>query len=164
MLIANASSHGMQASQVELPEHIATIRKLFLEYAESLGFSLCFQGFEKELAELPGDYVPPEGRLLLATFEGQPAGCVALHRLVPEICEMKRLYVRPQFRSKGLGKALAERIINEARQIGYKKLRLDTVEPVMRAAVMMYRTLGFREIAPYRANPIEGALYMELQL
>jgi putative acetyltransferase len=164
MLIANSSGPGMQALQVEFPEHLATIRKLFLEYAESLGFSLCFQGFEKELAELPGDYVPPEGRLLLARFEGQPAGCVALHKLAPEICEMKRLYVRPQFRSKGLGKALAERIINEARQIGYKKLRLDTVEPVMRAAVAMYRTLGFREIAPYRPNPIEGALYMELEL
>jgi putative acetyltransferase len=164
MLIANSSGPGMQALQVEFPEHLATIRKLFLEYAESLGFSLCFQGFEKELAELPGDYVPPEGRLLLARFEGQPAGCVALHKLAPEICEMKRLYVRPQFRSKGLGKALAERIINEARQIGYKKLRLDTVEPVMRVAVAMYRTLGFREIAPYRPNPIEGALYMELEL
>jgi ribosomal protein S18 acetylase RimI-like enzyme len=164
MLIANTNAPGMQAFQVEFPEHLACIRELFLEYAESLGFSLCFQGFEKEVAELPGDYVPPEGRLLLATFEGQPAGCVALHKVAPEICEMKRLYVRPQFRSKGLGKALARRIINEARQIGYKKLRLDTVEPVMRAAVTMYRTLGFREIAPYRPNPIEGALYMELEL
>ncbi len=164
MLIANASGPGMQALQAECPEHLASIRKLFLEYAESLGFSLCFQGFEQELAELPGDYVPPEGRLLLATFEGQPAGCVALHKLAPEICEMKRLYVRPQFRGNGLGKALAERIINEARQIGYKNLRLDTVEPVMRTAVAMYRTLGFREIAPYCENPIEGAVYMELRL
>jgi putative acetyltransferase len=150
--------------QAESPEQIASIRKLFLEYAQALGFSLCFQSFDKELEKLPGDYAPPEGRLLLATREGQPAGCVALHRLDPEICEMKRLYVCSQFRGKGLGRELAERIIAEARHIGYKQLRLDTVEPRMRAAVTMYRNLGFREIAPYRQNPIEGALYMELQL
>jgi ribosomal protein S18 acetylase RimI-like enzyme len=150
--------------QAESPLQIASIRELFLEYAESLGFSLCFQSFDKELEELPGDYAPPDGGLLLATHEGQPAGCVALHKLEPEICEMKRLYVRPQFRGKGLGCELAERVIAEARQIGYKQLRLDTVEPRMRAAVAMYRNLGFREIAPYRPNPIEGALYMELQL
>ena len=108
--------------------------------------------------------MPPEGRLLLATSDGQSAGCVALHKSAPNISEMKRLYVRPRFRGKGLGKALAEHIINEAREIGYKKLRLDTVEPVMRTAVAMYRQLGFQEIEPYRANPIEGALYMELQL
>lgn len=150
--------------QAESPEQIASIRELFLEYAQSLGFSLCFQSFDKELAGLPGDYSPPQGRLLLATSDGQVAGCVALHKLDDEICEMKRLYVRPQFRGKGLGKALAELIINEAREIGYKKLRLDTVEPVMRTAVAMYRQLGFREIAPYRTNPIQGALYMELLL
>jgi ribosomal protein S18 acetylase RimI-like enzyme len=148
--------------RAESPEQIATIRELFLEYAQSLGFSLCFQSFDKELAGLPGDYAPPDGRLLLATYEGAPAGCVALHKLDREICEMKRLYVRPQFRGKGLGRALAERVIGDARQIGYKRLRLDTVEPVMQAAVAMYRQLGFREIAPYRENPIEGALYMEL--
>jgi ribosomal protein S18 acetylase RimI-like enzyme len=102
--------------------------------------------------------------LLIATSEGQAAGCVALHKIEGGICEMKRLYVRPQFRGKGLGKALAERVINEARAMGYEKLRLDTVESEMRAAVAMYRQLGFREIAPYRENPVEGALYMELQL
>jgi putative acetyltransferase len=150
--------------QAESPEQTAAIRELFLEYAQSLGFSLCFQSFDKELAGLPGDYAPPEGSLLLATREGTPAGCVALHRLEPGICEMKRLYVRPQFRGKGLGRALAERIIADARQIGYKRLRLDTVEPMMRAAVAMYRQLGFCEIAPYRQNPIAGALYMELEL
>jgi putative acetyltransferase len=155
---------GFEFEQAESAQQIAAVRELFLEYAQSLGFSLCFQSFDQELAELPGDYAPPAGRLQLATFEGQPAGCVALHKLDSDVCEMKRLYVRPHFRGKGLGKALAERIINEARQIGYKKLRLDTVEPVMRAAVVMYRTLGFREIAPYRPNPIEGALYMELEL
>jgi putative acetyltransferase len=154
--------NGFDVRQAESPEQIAAIRELFLEYAQSLGFSLCFQSFDKELAELPRDYAPPEGRLLLATYEGAPAGCVALHKLDPEICEMKRLYVRPQFRGKGLGRALAERIIADARQIGYKRLRLDTVEPKMQAAVAMYRQLGLREIAPYRENPLAGALYMEL--
>jgi ribosomal protein S18 acetylase RimI-like enzyme len=150
--------------QAESTAKIAAIRELFLEYAQSLGFSLCFQSFDQELAGLPGDYARPEGRLLLASVRGAPAGCVALHKLGAEICEMKRLYVRPQFRGKGLGQILAEQVITEARQIGYKQLRLDTVEPMMRTAVAMYRTLGFREIAPYRANPIEGALYMELEL
>jgi ribosomal protein S18 acetylase RimI-like enzyme len=145
-------------------EQIAVIRELFLEYAQSLGFSLCFQSFDKELAGLPGDYAPPEGRLLLATREGAPCGCVALHKLDSSTCEMKRLYVRPQSRGKGLGRALAEHVIADARQIGFQRLRLDTVEPMMQAAVAMYRQLGFREIAPYRKNPIEGALYMELQL
>lgn len=113
---------------------------------------------------MPGDYAAPEGRLLLATLEDVAAGCVALHKIDDGICEMKRLYVRPQFRGRGLGKILAERVIADARLLGYKKLRLDTVEPRMRTAVAMYRSLGFREIAPYRANPIEGALYMELDL
>ena len=162
MLIAK--SPELRAVPAESPEQIATVRELFLEYAQSLGFSLCFQGFDKELAELPGDYAPPEGRLLLADFGGEVAGCVALHKIDGDTCEMKRLYVRPQFRGKGLGKALTEHIIHEARAIGHKKLRLDTVEPMMRTAVAMYRQLGFREIAPYRPNPIEGALYMELRL
>ena len=156
--------NGFDVRQAESRDQVAAIRELFLEYAQSLGFSLCFQSFDVELAGLPGDYAPPEGRLLLATHDGQPAGCVALHKLEPDICEMKRLYVRPQFRGIGLGRTLAERIIAEARQIGYKRLRLDTVEPMMQAAVAMYRQLGFREIAPYRENPIAGALYMELEL
>ena len=153
---------GFDFRQAESQEQVAAIRELFLEYAQSLGFSLCFQSFDKELAGLPGDYAPPDGRLLLVSHAGVPAGCVALHKLEPRICEMKRLYVRPQFRGKGLGRALAELVIADARQIGYQRLRLDTVEPVMQAAVAMYRQLGFREIAPYRENPIEGALYMEL--
>jgi len=155
---------GPSIFQAESPAQIAQARELLLEYAQSLGFSLCFQNFDKELAELPGDYAPPEGRLLLAECEGQLAACVALHRLEPGICEMKRLYLRPQFRGKGLGRALAERIIAEARQIGYQHMRLDTVEPVMKDAVAMYRKLGFTEIAPYRPNPIAGAMYMELGL
>jgi putative acetyltransferase len=149
---------------VEAAEHIVAARELFLEYAQSLGFSLCFQGFDQELASLPGDYAPPRGRLLLALVEAAPAGCVALHQLEPAICEMKRLYVRPQFRGLRLGRALVDRVLAEAREIGYAKMRLDTVEPVMRDAVRMYRALGFREIAPYRANPIPGALYMEREL
>jgi putative acetyltransferase len=166
---ATSALKALSVSQAESPTQIAQVRELFLEYAQSLGFSLCFQNFDKELAGLPGDYAPPEGRLLLAEYEGQPAGCVALHKLTLQnvndgICEMKRLYLRPQFRGKGLGRALAERVIAEARQIGYRRMRLDTVEPVMKDAVAMYRRLGFREIAPYRPNPIAGALYMELQL
>jgi putative acetyltransferase len=150
--------------QVKTPAQIVQARELFREYAESLGFSLCFQSFDQELAGLPGDYAPPEGRLLVAEYSGQPAGCVALHRLGPEICEMKRLYLRPQYRGKGLGRLLADTVIAEARSIGYRAMRLDTVEPVMPNAVALYRRLGFKEIEPYRANPIDGALYMELAL
>ena len=159
-----AGSTDFAFADAESPAQIAIVRELFLEYAQSLGFSLCFQGFDQELADLPGDYAPPAGRLLLATLGDQPAACVALHAIDREACEMKRLYVRPPFRGHGLGKALTERTIAEAHQIGYTRLRLDTVEPKMKTAVAMYRQLGFREIAPYRANPIEGALYMELNL
>jgi len=155
---------GVSLTRAETASQIAQARELFLEYAQSLGFSLCFQNFDQELAALPGDYAPPEGRLLLATFEGQLAGCVALHKLEPGICEMKRLYLRPQFRGQGLGRRLAERIIAEARQIGYERMRLDSVEPVMKDAVAMYRRFGFKEIAPYRPNPNPGVLYLELQL
>ena len=150
--------------QAESPAQIAHARELFLEYAESLGFSLCFQSFDQELAGLPGDYAPPDGRLLVAEYLGQLAGCVALHKLASEVCEMKRLYLRPQLRGRGVGRALAETVIAEARAIGYRKMRLDTVEPVMPNAVAMYRRLGFVEIEPYRPNPIAGALYMELAL
>lgn len=115
---------GLSFRQAETEAQIAQARELFLEYGNSLGFSLCFQNFDKELANLPGDYAPPEGRLLLAEYESQIAGCVALHRLGSEagseICEMKRLYLRPQFRGKGLGRAIADCIIAEARKIGYK--------------------------------------------
>jgi len=159
-----AAVNGLVFLQAESSAQIAQARELFLEYAQSLGFSLCFQNFDKELAELPGDYAPPQGRLLLAEYETQLAGCVALHPLEPRICEMKRLYLRPQFRGKGFGRVLADRIIAEGRQIGYQRIRLDTVEPRMQDAVAMYRKMGFREIAPYRSNPIAGALYMELQL
>lgn len=154
----------LQFAQAESPPQIAQARELFLEYAQSLGFSLCFQSFDKELSGLPGDYAPPTGRLLLAEYEGRLAGCVALHRLEDGICEMKRLYLRPQLRGKGLGRALVDRIIAEARQLGYQRLRLDTVEPIMKDAVALYCKIGFREVPPYRINPIAGALYMELEL
>ncbi len=140
------------------------VRELFLEYAHSLGFSLCFQSFDEELAGLPGDYSPPRGRLLLAELEGRPAGCVALHAIYAEVAEMKRLYVRPEFRSKRVGVRLVEAIIGEAQKIGYRCIRLDTVESVMKAAVAMYRQFGFREIPAYRENPMPGTLYMELNL
>ena len=151
-------------TQVASPAQIEQARELFLEYAHSLGFSLCFQSFDQELAGLPGDYAPPGGRLLLARYRSQLAGCVALHRLEPGICEMKRLYLRAQFRGRGLGRVLAETVIAEARGMGCRKMRLDTVEPVMPNAVAMYRRLGFKEIEPYRVNPIAGALYMELEM
>ncbi|MGD0566867.1 MAG: GNAT family N-acetyltransferase [Candidatus Sulfotelmatobacter sp.] len=161
---ASSAVKGLSIFQAESPAQIAQARELFLEYAQSLGFSLCFQNFDQELAGLPGDYAPPGGRLLLAEYDGQLAACVALHKLESRVCEMKRLYLRPAFRGKGLGRVLAERIIVEARQIGYQRMRLDTVEPVMKDAVAMYRKLGFKEIAPYCSNPITGALYMELEL
>ncbi|HEU5451922.1 MAG TPA: GNAT family N-acetyltransferase [Terriglobales bacterium] len=143
---------------------IPSIRELFLEYANSLGFSLCFQSFDQELASLPGDYAPPDGRLLLAEVGDGVAGCVALHKLSDDICEMKRLYVRPNFRGCGAGRALVDAILAEARAAGYRSLRLDTVAGVMDDAIALYRRLGFREIAPYRENPIPGALYLELEL
>jgi putative acetyltransferase len=155
---------GLALVQAESPAQIGRVRELFLEYAQSLRVNLCFQNFEEELAGLPGHYAPPDGRLLLAEYEGRLAGCVALHQWEPGVCEMKRLYLRPSFRGKGWGRVIAETIISEARKIGYQCMRLDTIEPIMKDAVEMYRKLGFREIAPYRPNPIAGAMYMELKL
>ena len=150
--------------QAESPQQIDQARVLFQEYAASLGFHLCFQSFDKELAGLPGDYAPPDGRLLVAEHEGKVAGCVALHRIGDGICEMKRLYVRPEFRGKALWRALAERVIQEARAMGYMQMRLDTIVGKMDSAIALYRVLGFREVPPYRENPIVGAIYMELKL
>lgn len=147
----------------QFPEDAAAVRALLLEYREGLGFDLCFQDFDRELAELPGEYAPPGGALLLAVDGGRPAGCVALRRIDGEICEMKRLYLRSSCRGTGCGRRLAETILAEARRMGYSRMRLDTV-PSMTEAIALYRRLGFREIGPYRYNPIEGTLYMERTL
>jgi putative acetyltransferase len=161
-------------------KEILTIRKLFLEYAKSLDFELCFQDFDKELDELPGEYAEPHGMLLLAESDsvasapradtrsrrlrpGKTAGCVALRKIDREACEMKRLYVKPEFRGKKIGLLLAKKIIEEAKKIGYRKMRLDTT-PQMKKAIELYKSLGFKEIKPYRFNPIEGAIYMEKKL
>jgi putative acetyltransferase len=139
------------------------VRPLFLEYAGSLSFGLEFQDFERELAGLPGDYAPPVGALLLARVSGTPAGCVALRRIEAGTAELKRLYVRPGHRGLGLGRLLAEAVVEHARELEYQRLRLDTA-PEMAAAHELYRRLGFREIEAYRDNPIAGARFLELDL
>ena len=154
----------LQLIQPTLPEEIETARQLFNEYQSALGISLCFQNFDQEVAGLPGSYTPPEGRLLIAIVDEQVAGCIALRSLGGGVCEMKRLFVRPEFRGRGLGKALVTAILAAAREIGYERMRLDTLPGHMDAAIAMYRTLGFREIPAYYLNPVPGALFMELQL
>jgi len=144
-------------------ENLEQAKMLFVEYADSLGFNLDFQNFEEELASLPGDYAQPSGCLLIAKYEGQPAGCVALRKLSDNICEGKRLYVRPQFRGLKIGRKLVEAIIAEARRIGYSSIRGDTV-PSMQIAQALYASLGFKEIEPYCRNPVEGAKFIELKL
>ena len=139
-------------------------RELFREYEAGLGISLCFQNFAEELANLPGDYAPPQGRLLLAREFEQTMGCVALRPLGPTTCEMKRLFVRPEYRDRGLGRVLVEAIIEEARKIGYASLRLDTIADRMDRAVALYKSIGFVEIQPYRNNPVDSATFMELDL
>jgi len=142
---------------------IPVVQRLLREYADGLGISLDFQGFEQEVAGLPGDYTPPGGALLVARDGEAVAGCVALRRLDAQTCEMKRLYVRPAWRGRGLGAALAEAVAARARRLGYRRIRLDTL-PGMETAQGLYERLGFREIAPYRTNPVAGARFLELEL
>lgn len=154
----------MKLKQAGTAEEIEQARELFTEYGVWLAVDLCFQGFDEELRSLPGKYAPPDGRLLLAYDDEQLMGCVALRRIDADSCEMKRLYLRPGARGSGLGKQLAVAIIEEARKIGYARMRLDTLPHRMPPAIALYRSLGFREIEAYYDNPIEGALYMELVL
>lgn len=144
-------------------EAVAACRELFAEYERALGVSLCFQGFERELATLPGDYAPPAGCLLIARSRGLAAGCAALRPLGPTEAEMKRLYVRAPFRALGLGRALALGVIEEARRIGYRTLKLDTL-PSMRAAQALYGRLGFVDAPRYNDNPVAGVRFMALEL
>lgn len=147
-----------------VPERIPTVRNLFIEYQRWLNFSLCFQGFDKELAELPGKYAPPKGRIYIATVAENIAGCIAVRPMDEKgICEMKRLFVREEFRGQGIGRLLAERIIADARQIGYRTMRLDTLQR-METARALYTTLGFNVIPAYYDNPMEEVVYMELHL
>lgn len=154
----------IEISQVELRSEIDGARTLFREYETWLGLDLCFQGFEEELRNLPGKYVPPEGRLYLAYSDGELAGCVALRRLEDGVCEMKRLFVRGEFRGRRIGDMLVEKLITEARSAGYKSMRLDTFPPKMAKAVRLYEFHGFRPIPPYYDNPYDGVLFMELDL
>ncbi|MBI5020061.1 MAG: GNAT family N-acetyltransferase [Ignavibacteriales bacterium] len=142
---------------------IQLAKKLFLEYAESLNFNLCFQNFEKEVAGLPGDYAEPDGRLLLLYYGDLPVGCVALRKVVDKISEIKRLYVMPKYRGKGFGRKLALEVIRQAKEIGYERMKLDTI-PSMKEAIALYHELGFKEVSAYRYNPVEDAIYMELDL
>ena len=153
----------MEIRDAACGEDISTVRRLFLEYAESLSFNLCFQDFDRELEELPGAYARPRGALLLAFEAGRAVGCVGLRGIGEGICEMKRLYVKPHYRGRGIGRALAERIVAEARMAGYRRMRLDTIE-TMSEAIGLYRSMGFAETEPYRHNPICGAVYLELEL
>jgi GNAT superfamily N-acetyltransferase len=148
---------------VETGEDLEIVRTLLVEYVDSLGFDLVFQNFEEELRNLPGEYAAPEGCLLLAKYQDQPAGCIALRKLSDGICEGKRLYVRPQFRGLKIGRRLVEAIIAEARRIGYTRMRGDTLAS-MKTAQALYASLGFKQIEPYCYNPIEGAIFVELVL
>lgn len=154
----------MKFTQAISPEQIAHAGELFREYETWIQTDLCFQSFEQELATLPGKYAPPQGRLLLAFEDEQLAGCVALRKISEGVCEMKRLFVRPDFHGKGIGRGLIDQVVKEAREIGYQRMRLDTLPPRMNKAIALYRGIGFKEIEPYYDNPVPGVLFMELQI
>jgi carbonic anhydrase len=152
-------------TDVQVASHadITEVRRLFEEYATWVAVDLSFQDFDRELAELPGDYVLPAGVLFVARVDGKVAGCVAAHRWREGVCEMKRLFVRDGFRGSGCGRALVDSIIAWARKAGYRRILLDTL-PAMDQAQRLYRRLGFRDVAPYRHNPVPGARFLELIL
>lgn len=154
---------ALTVRQAQTPDELEQVRGLFREYQAHIGVDLCFQSFDQELAALPGDYAAPRGLLWLASVEGEVQGCVALRPLSEGACELKRLYVRPALHGRGLGRALARKVVAQARALGYRAVRLDTL-PMMTSALRLYRSLGFREIAPYTANPVQGALFFELSL
>jgi GNAT superfamily N-acetyltransferase len=145
------------------PEEMPLVRKLFEEYAASLDVDLCFQGFDRELETLPGDYAPPDGIIIIAFSDEEPAGCVALRRIDDAVCEMKRLFVKPEHRRKGIGRALAEAVVDHARELGYASIRLDTLKSMVEANAL-YAALGFTECAPYRYNPCEQPVFLERSL
>ena len=150
--------------QAESAEQIEKARKLFREYETWFGLALCFQNFDEEVANLPGKYALPEGRLFLAFADENLAGCIALRKLEDGVCEMKRLFVREDFRGQKIGKLLIDKLIEEARRTGYEKMRLDTYPPKMAKAVKIYESYGFRRIPPYYHNPYGETLFMELNL
>jgi ribosomal protein S18 acetylase RimI-like enzyme len=153
----------MKITHAGTTDEIEEVRWLFREYAELLGVDLCFQGFEEELAGLPGKYAPPEGALFIAKEGQATAGCVALRKLEDGVCEMKRLFVRPQFQGQGLGRALAQQIIREGVKLRYRSMRLDTLDR-LKEAMRLYETLGFKRTKPYYPNPLPGVVYWELLL
>jgi putative acetyltransferase len=161
--MAIVHSSGFAVAEALDAESVEACRALFVEYQQGLGVSLCFQGFDDELATLPGNYSRPRGRLLIARIVGEPAGCVALRPLGENDAEMKRLYIRAQYRGMGLGRVLAECVIDEARALGYRTVKLDTL-PGMGEAQALYRALGFVEAAPYNDNPVAGVRFMSLDL
>jgi len=153
----------MNIIHVQTPQHIREIQSLFREYEHFLNVDLCFQGFEAELAGLPGRYGPPTGALVMALDGEHAAGCVALRKIEEDVCEMKRLYVRPGYRAKGLGRQLAQTIIEQAISLGYTLMRLDTLD-TLEQAMGLYASFGFTKTPPYYDNPLEGVVYWELPL
>jgi ribosomal protein S18 acetylase RimI-like enzyme len=153
----------IEIAAAHAPDDVAAVRDLIEEYQRSLGIDLGFQGFDDELARLAEVYGPPGGALFLARLHGQPVGCVGVRRLDEATCEMKRLYVRPVGRGRGLGRRLAVTAMASGRAAGYAAMRLDTL-PAMREAQALYERLGFVEVAPYRANPVPGARFLEARL
>jgi ribosomal protein S18 acetylase RimI-like enzyme len=154
---------NIQIYQAHSSQDISATRELFLEYAQSLGFSLCFQNFDKELKELPGCYAPPDGCIFVAMVDNKYAGCVAIRKFNHDTCEMKRLYIKPEFRKLGIGRQISLTIIDKAKELGYKRMILDTIA-TMESAVKLYSSLGFKSVDPYYDNPLENVCYFSREL